>query len=180
MLPEEPFDPGTELIDMVGLHLLFGLLRVDPVLLLGIRTFESSLIFMETVIGKGAPFGDLAIPGILKCFGCRMSGSDILQADLVRRIRSDGYSFLLIGYSVLLRILADHSVKGQIGFIDLGPSPERTGYLSAFSTNPRKFLLYLIAVFLLTDASLAEAITVVERTRLSRSVLTSLWSSLPL
>ena len=121
MLPEEPFNSGTELIDMVELHLLFVLLRVDPVLLLGIRTFEDSLIFMETVMGKGAPFGNLAIPDILKCFGCRMSGSDILQADLVRRIRSDSYSFLLIGYSVLLRILADHSVKGQIGFIDLGP-----------------------------------------------------------
>ena len=94
MLPEEPFEPGTELINMVELHLLFGLLRVDPVLLLGIRTFEDSLIFMETVIGKGAPFGNLAIPDILKCFGCRMSGSDILQADLVRRIRSDGCSFL--------------------------------------------------------------------------------------
>ena len=121
MLPEEPFDPGTELIDMIELYLLFGLLRVDPVLLLGIRTFEGSLISMETVVSKGAAFGNLAVPGILKCLGCRMSGSDILQAHLVRRIRSDGYSFLLIGYSFLLCILADHSVKGQIGFVDLNP-----------------------------------------------------------
>lgn len=79
---------------MVELHLLFGLQRVDPVLLLGIRTFESSLISMKTVMGKGAAFGNLSFPGILKCLGCRMSGPDILQADLVRRIRSDGCSFL--------------------------------------------------------------------------------------
>ena len=94
MLPEEPFEPGTELINMVELHLLFGLLRVDPVLLLGIRTFADSLISMETVVGKGAAFGNLSFAGILKCLGCRMYGSNILQADLVRRIRSDGCSFL--------------------------------------------------------------------------------------
>ena len=116
MLSEEPFDPGTELIDMVELYLLIGLLRVDPVLLLWIRTFEGSLISMKTVMGKGAAF-----PVLLKCLGCRMPGPDILQAHLVRRIRSDGYSFLLIGYSFLLRILADHSVESQIGFVDLNP-----------------------------------------------------------
>ena len=94
MLPDEPFDPGTELIDMAELHLLFVLLRVGPVLLLGIRIFEGSLISMETVMGKCAAFGNLSFPGILKCLGCRMSGPNILQADLVRRIRSDGCSFL--------------------------------------------------------------------------------------
>ena len=106
---------------MVELYLLIGLLRVDPVLLLWIRTFEGSLISMKTVMGKGAAFGNLAFSVLLKCLGCRMSGPDILQAHLVRRIRSDGYSFLLIGYSLLLRILADHSVESQIGFVDLNP-----------------------------------------------------------
>ena len=49
MLPEEPFDFGTEPIDMTELPLLFGLQRVVPVLLLEIRTFKGSMISMETV-----------------------------------------------------------------------------------------------------------------------------------
>jgi len=37
--------------ELAELPLLFGLQRVDPVLLLGIRTFKGSLISMETVVG---------------------------------------------------------------------------------------------------------------------------------
>jgi hypothetical protein len=74
MLSKKPFDPGKELIDRVKRLLLFRFQQVDLVLFLGILTFEGLLIFMETVVGKGAAFGNLPFPGILKCLGCRSLG----------------------------------------------------------------------------------------------------------
>lgn len=96
---------------MVELHLLFGLLRVDPVLLLGIRTLEGSLISMKTVMGKGAPFGNLAFPGILKCLGCRMSGSDILLRTDPKIVRIPG----LLGKLYLKVTTHASQVRGVYG-----------------------------------------------------------------
>ncbi|MDY4643103.1 MAG: hypothetical protein SO410_03570 [Candidatus Enterosoma sp.] len=94
-----------------------------------------------------------------------MPAADVLQDRFPCFVRPYRYGFLLAGYPAELLPSPDPSAQSAVSLVDLDGRARKDRLFPPFPQPQEKDSPYLLAVFLLTPAALAESRTVLFRTR---------------